>query len=146
MKQFDSSQEAKEYLISRIVLEAEREAVPLSETERKMMYFSETAWTLPDIGEVNESFERDYDQPAYEARIGELGHKARARAASADELETWKRAVQVLKREDHYLLVLLTASVKPSESQLVDRLKLIGTALIVCILLLAGVFLFSTKK
>jgi hypothetical protein len=146
VQQFDSSQEAKEYLVSRIVHEAEREAVPLSETERKMMYFTETAWTLPDIWEVNQSFERDYDQPAYEAKIGELAQKAQARAASADELETWKRAVQVLKREDHYLLVLLTASVKPSESHLVDLLKLVGTALIVCLLLLIGLFLFFRGK
>jgi hypothetical protein len=35
--------EAKEFLISRIVTEAQRENVPLSEIERKMLYFSETA-------------------------------------------------------------------------------------------------------
>ena len=145
MQQFDSGQKAKEYLVSRILLKAQREKVPLSETERKMMYFSETAWTLPDIWEVNESFERDYDQPAYEAKIGQLAHKTRIRAAAADELEAWNGAVRVLKREDHYLIVLL-AAVKPSESPVMDRLKLVGTALIVCLLLLAAVFFFSTKK
>ncbi len=146
MQQFDSGQEAKEYLVSRIVLEAQREGAPLSETERKMMYFTETAWTLPDIWEVNQSFERDCDQPAYEAKIGELAHKARARAAAADGLKAWNGAVQVLKREDHYLNVLLTASVKPSKSHLMDRLKLVGTAVIACLLLLAAVFFFSTNK
>jgi hypothetical protein len=145
VQQFDSGQEAKEYLISRIVLEAQREGVPLSETERKMMYFTETAWTLPDIWKVNQSFERDYDQPAYEAKIGSLVHKARARAAAADELEAWNGAVRVLKQEDHYLIVLLTA-VKPSESPLMDRLKLVGTALIICLLLLAATFFFSKKR
>ena len=109
------------------------------------MYFTETAWTLPDIWEVNQSFERDYDQPAYEAKIGALAHKARARAAAADELEAWNEAVRVLKREDHYLIVLL-AAIKPSESPIVDRLKLVGTAFIVCLLLLAAVFFFSTKR
>ena len=54
MRTFNSGREAKEYLIAQIVLEAEREGMPLSETERKMMYFTETAWTLPDIWEVNE--------------------------------------------------------------------------------------------
>lgn len=110
-----------------------------------MMYFTETAWTLPDIWEVNQSFERDYDQAAYETKIVELAHKARTRAAVADELEAWNGAVRVLKREDHYLIVLLTA-VKPSESPLTDRLKLVGAALIACLLLLAAVFFFSTKK
>jgi len=59
---FATSRDAKEFLISRIISESEREDVPLSEIERKMLYFTETAWTLPDIMEVNEVFDRDYDQ------------------------------------------------------------------------------------
>ena len=143
MQQFDSGREAKEYLISRIVQEAEREKVPLTETERKMMYFSETAWTLPDIWEVNEAFEQKYDQTSYEAKIGELAHKARTHSAVVKELSTWNEAVRTLKREDHYLLLLLTAPAGSSESFLVDRLKLIGTAVAICLLLLVGVFFFS---
>jgi hypothetical protein len=49
---FHSAREAKEFLISRIVEEARRENIPLSEVERKMLYFSETDWTLPDIMQV----------------------------------------------------------------------------------------------
>jgi hypothetical protein len=60
--------------------------------------------------------------------------------------ETWKDAVRALKREDHYLLVLLAAPTGSSDSLFVDRLKLVGTALLVCLLLLAGVFLFSSRK
>jgi hypothetical protein len=146
VRTFSSGREAKEYLIAQIVLEAEREGMPLSETERKMMHFTETAWTLPDIWEVNEVFERDYDQQTYEGKIGKLARKARARGAAANELETWKEAVRALKREDHYLLVLLAAPTGSSDSLLVDRLKLVGTALLVCLLLIAGVFLFSSKK
>ena len=41
--------EAKESLISKIVAEAQRENAPLSEIERKMLYFTESGWTLPDI-------------------------------------------------------------------------------------------------
>jgi hypothetical protein len=37
-----------------------------------MLYFSETAWTLPDIMEVNSTFDRDYDQKKYEQKIREL--------------------------------------------------------------------------
>ena len=118
VRTFSSGREAKEYLIAQIVLEAEREGIPLSETERKMMYFTETAWTLPDIWEVNEVFERDYDQQTYEGKIGKLARKARARGAAANELETWKEAVRALKREDHYLLVLLAAPTGSSDSLL----------------------------
>ena len=62
MKRFADAREAKEYLISGIVAEAQRENVPLSEVERKMLYFSETGWTLPDIMDVNDAFDREYDQ------------------------------------------------------------------------------------
>ena len=55
MARFGSAREAKEFLISRIVDQAQRDGVPLSEVERKMLYFSETGWTLPDIMSVNEA-------------------------------------------------------------------------------------------
>ena len=61
MQTFSTPREAKEFLVSRIVAEAQREGVPLSEIERKMLYFSETGWTLPDMMEVDEAFDRDYD-------------------------------------------------------------------------------------
>ena len=48
------AREAKEFLISKIVAEAQRENAPLSETERKMLYFTESGWTLPDIAQVSE--------------------------------------------------------------------------------------------
>jgi hypothetical protein len=145
MQTFTSSREAKEYLIARIVAEADRESVPLSETERKMMYFTETAWTLPDMGEVSEAFDRDYDQRTYEAKIGGLAQQARHHADEMNELEEWKEAVLTLGREDHYLLVLLTAQPARSPSRLNDRLKLVGTALLICALMLAAMILFSQK-
>jgi len=65
------AREAKEFLISKIVAEAQRENAPLSETERKMLYFTESGWTLPDIAQVSEQFDREYDQEHYEKKIRE---------------------------------------------------------------------------
>ena len=59
MNAFRSGREAKEYLVSRIVAEAQRENVSLSEVERKMLYFSESGWTLPDMTAVSEDFNRE---------------------------------------------------------------------------------------
>jgi hypothetical protein len=42
MDRVHSVREAKEFLISKIVAEAQHENAPLSETERKMLYFTET--------------------------------------------------------------------------------------------------------
>lgn len=145
MQLFSSGREAKDYLIAQIVAEAQLERVPLSETERKMMYFTETAWTLPEIEEVREDFERDYDQTEYEAKIGELASRARARAGKTTGLDRWKEAVGVLEGEDHYLLILLGTS-GSSDSVLVDRVKLVATAFLVCAVLIAAIFLFEAMK
>ncbi|WP_263373387.1 hypothetical protein [Granulicella aggregans] len=110
------------------------------------MYFTETAWTLPDIWEVNEVFERDYDQPTYEAKIVRLAREAKRRANKTGETETWKQAVRILNQEDHYLLVLLPEPTGTAGSWVADRLKLVGTAILVCLLLIAAIFLFSSKK
>jgi hypothetical protein len=146
MQTFSSGREAKEYLIARIVAQADRDGTALSETERKMMFFTETGWTLPDIWEVNEAFDAEYDGPTYEAKIGRLAKKAKERADEMNELEAWKDAVRLLKREDHYLLVLLTARPERQTSLLKDRVKLVATALLVCAVVLAGMFLFETKR
>jgi hypothetical protein len=66
MRTFANTRDAKEFLVSRIIMESQREGVPLSEVERKMLYFSETAWTLPDMAEVSDAFDREYDQAEFE--------------------------------------------------------------------------------
>jgi hypothetical protein len=109
MNHFSNAREAKEFLISNIVAEGQRENVPLSEIERKMLYFSETGWTLPNIMEVNEEFERDYDAPIYEKKIARLITAAakRARKENPEEFAKWTEAIRKLNREDHYITVTL---------------------------------------
>jgi len=68
--EFPTVRAAKEYLAGKITEQAVREGAPLTEVERKMLYFSETGWTLPGIMAVSEEFDRDCDQDEYE-RAGE---------------------------------------------------------------------------
>ncbi len=49
---FSNVRAAKVYLAGKITEQAEREGAPLTEVERKMLYFSETDWTLPGHDEV----------------------------------------------------------------------------------------------
>ena len=109
MTRFSSAREAKEFLVSKIVAEAQREGVSLSEVERKMLYFSETGWTLPDIMQANDVFERDYVQEDYEDKIRRLICNARKRAQreNPEEFQTWVDATSTLQKEDHYLSVML---------------------------------------
>ena len=109
MQCFQTERQAKEYLVERIVAEARREQVPLSEVERKMLYFTESGWTLPNILEVNAEFERDYDNDEYEQKIAGLVREIEKQnqTASGDEQSRWDEAVVKLSEGDHYLLVLI---------------------------------------
>jgi hypothetical protein len=78
-----TEREAKEYLAERIAAEAAREGKPLTEIERKMLYFTETGWTLPDMIQVNAEFERrDYDYDTYERKILGLAREIEKPSAS----------------------------------------------------------------
>ncbi len=140
MKAFHSGREAKEFLISELVAEAQRENVPLSEVERKMLYFTESGWTLPDIMKVSEDFDREYDQAQYEQKIAKLVTKAdrRIRKGSREEYDRWWAAIRFLQREDHYISVMIRlACLRPRG----DQLRLFGTALAIVICFMLVLFL-----
>ncbi len=109
MTEFRSQRQAKEYLVDRIVAEAQREGTTLSEVERKMLYFSETDWTLPGILEINEAFERECDQEEYEQKIALLVRKLQ-QTLTPEEQEDWGNAVLKLCDGDHYLLMLIDSA------------------------------------
>ena len=109
MTEFRTERKAKEYLAGRIVEEARREGTPLTEVERKMLYFTESGWTLPDMMAVSAEFDLTYDQDEYEQMIGELARKIQARDAAENEQDraAWDDAVVKLSDGDHYLLILI---------------------------------------
>jgi len=99
MSLFHSAREAKEFLASRIVEQAQHEGVPLSDVERKMRYFSETDSTLPDINAVSEEFDRVCDQDDYENKGTGLVKGAYKRTfRNSDEYHKWWSAVRLLSK------------------------------------------------
>jgi hypothetical protein len=136
----DKIREAKVFLASRIAEEADREGIPLTEIERKMLYFSETGWTLPDMVEVKAAFDRDYDRGLFETRMARLIRRARSRLMGGDkaEYETWKWAIQELRGQDHYVLALIAAAPPTGEIT-----RLVITALVVIGVMLVALFLVS---
>lgn len=127
---FRTVHEAKDFLASCIAEEAQRNGTQLTEIERKMLYFSETGWTLPDMKEVSAEFDCHYDQTDYERKIGELVNKIQNRLANQAQLEQdrWNAALQKLSYGDHYLSVLADAA-RPSRKGLRRNLKLLIIAL-----------------
>jgi len=117
VERFKTVRDAKDFLAGKIVEEAEREGAPLTEVERKMLYFTETGWTLPDMKEVSAEFDRDYDQGEYEQKIGGLAVRLQACLEVQGEQgrETWDRAMEKLSQGDHYMLVLVDALNTPQK-------------------------------
>jgi hypothetical protein len=147
MTSFSTAREAKEFLVSRMVEEAERENVPLSEVEHKMLYFPEKNWTLPDMPEISDRFDREYDQDEYEKKIVRLVQNAAKhdREQSHEEYDAWWAAIRILQREDHYILVMIGSAGLPPRG---DQLKLFVTGLLIASLLVSAGFLnaFLSQK
>ena len=103
-----------------------------------MLYFSEIAWTLPDIAEVNDAFDSQCDRTNYEQKITNLVRKfcADARADNREEFDVWREAVRTLRREDHYILALIAAA-EASTRPRGDLVKLLAIALAIVGLFLA---------
>jgi hypothetical protein len=84
---------------------------------------------------VSEDFDREYDQDAYEKKIAKLIAKTdrRMRKDSRDDYDRWLAAIRYLRREDHYISVIIRlAGLRPRG----DRLRLFATGLgiVICIL------------
>jgi hypothetical protein len=107
MNSFPTGREAKEYLIRRILAQADRDDILLSEVERNMLYFSETDWTLPNMMAISQEFDQTYNQEEYERKIGQLIRRIYDQPDNNRNDDRWKEAVQRLHDEDHYLLVLI---------------------------------------
>jgi hypothetical protein len=140
MDRFSSAREAKEFLVSTIVDEAQRENMPLSDLERKMLYFSENYSSLPDIMDISDEFDRTYDLGEYENKIARLIKSAgkRIHKESHEEYKKWWDAVRILKKEDHYILVMVKrAGLRPPG----DALKLWGTGCAVVTFFIAAMLL-----
>jgi hypothetical protein len=69
---------AMQFLISKVLREADSSHVPTSEVERKMLYFPEVQPSPADFREQHAEFERDDDAGEYENKVAQLLKNARA--------------------------------------------------------------------
>ena len=100
--------EAKDFLVQETAKQASIEGVPLSELEKRMMYFTESGYVPEDPIALNDEFEAQYDTDEYEAKIAKLLHQAyeRARKENNATRKRFDAAIKSLRRGDHYLLVM----------------------------------------
>jgi len=133
-----TNKQAKDFLAQQAAEQAARENVPLSEIERKMMYFTESdPASCPNPLEINNEFEAEYETTEYESKMSKLLHHAykRLKEENPEGNRNWDEAIRTLRKGDHYLLVLWDQPT--GERPPYDSLKLFGTALLVIAVLLA---------
>jgi hypothetical protein len=128
--------EAKDFLVQQTAEQAALENVPLSDLEKRMMYFTETGECSEDPLALNSAFEAAYNTDEYEAKIPKLMHHAyqRIRKENPETAGRWKEAIKQLSKGDHYLLVLEGGNYskeRPQERPPYDSLKLLGAAILV---------------
>jgi hypothetical protein len=105
--------QAKDFLVEETAAQASLEGVPLSDIERRMMYFTESEDAGEDPLKLNEEFAAEYDSEQYEAKISQLLRHAYARLKkeNPESARFWNESIRYLKKGDHYILVLWDANV-----------------------------------
>jgi hypothetical protein len=107
MVTFQNGAAAKEYFVAQILQEASRQGTPLTEIEREMLYFTETAPDAkPEFVEKAAEFDRQYDQGDYEEKICGL-LRGTWEHADTEVRDNLRAAYDILRKEDHYILVML---------------------------------------
>jgi len=132
MSRFSTERDAKEFLAAEIVKEAARQGRPLTDIEQKMLYFSESGWTPPNMAEVAYTFDKECDAQEYERKIASLARSARKHAGKAGAA-VWSDAVRRLEAGDHYLLVMVDQAGESASNAMTWR------AAIAVVLLIVGV-------
>lgn len=134
--------EAKDFLVTQTAEQAALEGVPLSDLEKRMMYFTESRDAVEDPIKLHEQFEAQYDSEKYESKIAKLLHHAheRVKKESDDARTHWDDAIKSLRRGDHYLLVMWDLA--PSDERpRGDSLKLLAAGLgVAALVFIVGFF------
>jgi len=104
-----NTNEAKDFLAEQAAQQAALDHTPLSDLERRMMYFTESdPASCGDPFSLNDEFEEKYDTAAYEAKMSRLLHHAykRLKAENPGGKLQWDEAISTLEKGDHYVLLL----------------------------------------
>jgi hypothetical protein len=100
--------DAKDFLVQQATEQAALEGIPLSDLEKRMMYFTEGEDKTENPAVLNHEFEAMIENEAYELKIYGLLRNAYKRLIKENptEVQLWSQSIRDLKKGDHYLLVL----------------------------------------
>ncbi len=105
--------QAKQFLINRIIFQAQKEHCALSEVEQYMLGWSESDKGFEIDDTLTERFNQETTDEAYEKKMADLI----ARAFKEDVNQNpeakgkYRGAYRALKQGDHYILVMIEAAI-----------------------------------
>ena len=99
--------EAKEFFIQKILDQARKENINLSDVEKQMLSWRDTDPNFYENHELNERFENEISKGEYEKKIARL-----IRSGYDDDLgatnvarETYEQAYKAIKSKDYYIFI-----------------------------------------
>lgn len=113
MRSFGTETEARQFFVEKIVQQAQREGVSISGDERQMLLWSESAPdSVADIA-LAERLAAEISDADYELKIVGLLRSSFKRDTALDPAakQEWGSALSVLRRGDHYILVMINQAV-----------------------------------
>jgi hypothetical protein len=112
---FATQTEARQFFVDKIVQQAQREGVPLSEDERQMLLWSESAPDSVADAALAKRLSAQISDADYESKIvGLLKSSFKDNSAhDPSAKERWSGALSLLRQGDHYILVMIQEAVGP---------------------------------
>jgi hypothetical protein len=113
MTSFGTETEARRFFVEKIVQQAQREGLSLSDDERQMLLWSESAADSVADPAMAQRLAAEISDADYESKIVEIlkGSFDRDTAANPGAKEVWAAALALLRRGDHYILVMINEAV-----------------------------------
>ena len=114
MRSFASETEARLFFVERIVQQAQRDGVSLSDNEREMLLWSESAPDSVADPMLAERLAAEISDADYESKIVGLLERSFKRDVAADPgaKHEWRAALSALSRSDHYVLIMIDEAVQ----------------------------------
>ncbi|HEY3628049.1 MAG TPA: hypothetical protein VGL00_17305 [Terracidiphilus sp.] len=100
---------AKRFLMNRIVDQAKRANVPLTEVETRMLGFSPGS-ASPAEHQAAAAFDRAYDKQKYETKVSQLFRDVYELDKSLGRAEVWEQSLDSLAQENIYLADIIRKS------------------------------------
>jgi hypothetical protein len=113
MKTFATETEARQFFVEKIVQQAQRDGLPLSDDERQMLLWSASAPdSVADLA-LAERLAAEISDADYESKIVRLlrsSFKADT-TVNPGARGVWTNALSVLSQGDHYILMMINEAV-----------------------------------